>query len=84
MAISLRLGKNLERELERCARAEGVSKSELIRTMISAFVSQRSSRPTPWELGKELFGREGSGLENLSKDRKRILKEKLRVSKSHH
>jgi len=80
MALSLRLEKELERELERCARTAGVSKSELVRRMIKDFVKQRSA--TPWEIGKDLFGREGSGMGNLSRDRKRILKEKMRAKKS--
>ena len=34
-------------------------------------------KPSPWELGKDLFGKYSSGKGNLSKDRKKILKQKL-------
>jgi hypothetical protein len=35
-----------------------------------------------WKLGKNVFGRFGSGNGNLSVDRKVILREKLRTKKS--
>jgi RHH-type rel operon transcriptional repressor/antitoxin RelB len=82
VAISLRLERELERTLDKCARSEGKSKSELIRSLISDFVAQQSKSTTPWELGKDLFGLYGSGKGNLSVDRKKILKEKLHAKKS--
>jgi RHH-type transcriptional regulator, rel operon repressor / antitoxin RelB len=84
MAISLRLNSTIDRELAKIARAEGTSKSDLVRLLISEFVSKKSKRPTPWELGENLFGRYGSRKGNLSKDRKSILREKLRAKKSRH
>lgn len=81
MTASLRLDETMERELERQARAEGKSKSELIRELIAGYLKKRSEALTAWELGKEVFGREGSGRGNLSTDRKRLLKEKLRGKK---
>jgi hypothetical protein len=33
---------------------------------------------TPFELGKDLFGRHGSGVGNLSEDYKKIIKGKIR------
>jgi AbrB family looped-hinge helix DNA binding protein len=30
-----------------------------------------------WEMGKDLFGKHTSGLEDLSRDRKRLLREKI-------
>ena len=35
-----------------------------------------------WDVGKELFGKYSSGVSNRSTDRKRLLREKLRASRS--
>jgi RHH-type transcriptional regulator, rel operon repressor / antitoxin RelB len=82
MAISLRLDRGLEHKLAQCARSEGASKSDLIRSLISDFVRKKSSRLTAWDLGKDVFGRFGSGKGNLSVDRKAILREKLNAKKN--
>ena len=84
MPISLRLDSKLERELNRYARMVGRPKSEVVRKLIADFIEKESRAITPWELGKEMFGREGSGCGNLSIDRKSILKEKLRAKKNRH
>jgi RHH-type transcriptional regulator, rel operon repressor / antitoxin RelB len=84
MAISLRLNGVIDRELEKIAAAEGTSKSHLVRSLILDFVKKKSRHRTPWESGKDVFGRYGSGKGNLSRDRKAIFKEKLRAKKSHH
>lgn len=82
MAVSLRLDKVLEHELTRFAKVEGTSKSGLVRSLISDFVRRKSSRLTAWELGSNVFGRVGSGRNNLSVDRKSLLKEKLHAKKN--
>lgn len=81
MTISLRLERNLELELEQAARAAGASKSALIRSLISDFLNRKPEQPTPWETGKKVFGRYGSGSGTLSVDRKTILKDKLRAKR---
>jgi len=82
MPISFRLDDHLERELNKYARRVGKSKSELIRNLIADFLNKKTNRLSPWELGKEVFGREGSGKSNLAQDRKSILKEKLHAKKN--
>lgn len=77
MAISLRLDRELEHELSRYAKLEGKSKSEFVRSLISGFVMKKSDRITAWELGKDVFGRVGSGKSDLSTNRKSLLKAKL-------
>ena len=61
MAISLRLDKKLECELTKLAAAEGKSKSDLVRSLISNLVQERAAELTAWDLGKQVFGRRGSG-----------------------
>jgi hypothetical protein len=82
MTISLRLDRSLERELDRFARVEGTSKSGLVRSLISDFVNRKTSRLTSWELGMDVFGRVGSGRNDLSVDRKALLREKLNAKKN--
>jgi RHH-type rel operon transcriptional repressor/antitoxin RelB len=65
--ITLRLEPNLEHNLQHTANILGITE----------YISQ-VSKPTPWELGKNYFGKYSSGKGNLSKDRKELLKLKLR------
>jgi len=58
--ISVRLNSTTEKHVDRVASLLGVSKSELIRQAIEKFIS-KYERPSPWELGEELFGKHGSG-----------------------
>ncbi len=77
MAISLRLDATIEAQLNQQASQRGLSKSELIRELINDYLNTLQCNKTPWELGKEYFGKEGSSCEDLSTNYKAILKEKL-------
>ena len=81
MTISFRLDQELKEKLDSLARARGVSRSDVIRECLEAFLS-REHRPSAWELGKELFGRIGSGHRTLARDRKQIVKERIRGSEA--
>lgn len=82
--ISLRLDDALDTALEKYADILGRSKSDVIRSLVRETVSKPCGIPTPWELGKEVFGIAGSGRDDLSVNRKNILREKLRAKKSRH
>jgi predicted DNA-binding protein len=84
MTISLRLEGRLEQELNNYAKMMGLTKSELIRNLITEFINRESKKPSPWELGRHVFGRVGSSQGNLSADRKKIIKEKLHAKKNRH
>ncbi|AQV02218.1 ribbon-helix-helix protein, CopG family [Desulfococcus multivorans] len=75
--ITLRLDPDLENDVRVAARNLGLTKSELIRKSIIEYIGKLESLDA-WESGKDLFGRYSSGRENLSVDRKAILKEKIR------
>jgi hypothetical protein len=79
MMVSVRLNGNLARQLGSAARTEGITKSELIRRCLEERFSRRDDVCPAWELGKDLFGRHGSGDPNLARNRKRILREKFRA-----
>ena len=77
MAITVRVDSKLEQELEAIAKAEGVTKSNLIRECLVEYLKSKKSHLSPWDLGKDFFGKSGSGKGNLSKDRKQIIREKI-------
>ena len=58
--LSVRVDDTLEHQLDRVARIQGISRSEVVRRSIEAYVG-KYQRPSPWEIGKDLFGRYGSG-----------------------
>jgi len=78
--ITLRLDPKLEKTINDVAHRLGVSKSELIRKSISEYID-KLEKPSPWELGSDIFGKYASGQNNLSKDRKALIKEKIRAKK---
>ena len=78
--ITLRLDSKLEKNINDSARLLGVSKSELIRKSIEEYL-KKFDKPNAWESGKEYFGKYASGVNNLSKDRKAIFKEKIKAKR---
>jgi hypothetical protein len=66
MTISLRLNHELSRKLAAVAKARNISKSELIRTCLSAYLAGTEQAPTAWDLGKDLFACYDSGRGDLS------------------
>lgn len=75
--ITLRLDPKLEQEVNSTAKNLGLSKSELIRKCISDYLG-KVKQPNAWEAGSDLFGRYASGREDLSTNRKNLIKEKIR------
>jgi hypothetical protein len=82
--ISIRLDPETEQSLQRTAESYGVTKSEFLRTLIRERLSQESRQLTPWQLGCDRFGNEGSGHSDLSVMRKSKMKEKLRGKTGRH
>jgi hypothetical protein len=77
MTISLRLDDQLSRKLAAAAKARGISKSELIRACLDEYLAGSKSGPTPWDLGKHLFGCYDSGRRDLSVRAKEIARERI-------
>lgn len=77
MSISIRLDKSTEDLLRQRLQVEGVSLSDFIRNAIREKLDRVEEEPTPYELGAPLFGRFGSGRDDLSSNRKALLREKL-------
>ena len=75
--ISLRLTSDLEDKLNKISKNENISKSEIIKRALILFFKEYQKKHNPYDLGKDLFGQYGSGIGNLSKNYKKIIKDKL-------
>jgi predicted DNA-binding protein len=75
--ISLRIKPELEKKLTFFAEIKGKSRSEIIVESIIEYIQNHSIEKTPYELGKDLFGKYSSGKTDLSQNRKKYLKEKI-------
>ena len=76
--ITLRLDPNLEQEIISAAKNLGLTKSDFIRKSILDYLG-KVSKQNAWDNGQDLFGRYSSGQQNLSSDRKEILKNKIKA-----
>jgi len=83
MTISIRLDKSIEEALRQRLQLSGIPLSEFVREAIREKLDKEVGKPSPYELGKHLFGRYGSGRDDLSINRKAILREKLNAKHRH-
>ncbi len=74
--ITLRLDPKLEQKISHTAKNLGLSKSELVRKSLVEYIS-KLEKQNAWEAGQDLFGRYSSGRDDLSSNRKELLKKKL-------
>ena len=79
--ITLRLDPKLDQIVSNAAKNLGLSKSELVRKSLVEYIG-KLDKPGAWETGQDLFGNYASGREDLSSNRKALLKEKIRAKKS--
>lgn len=79
--ITLRLDEKIEQHIQNTAKMLGITKSELIRKSITQYLATLNT-PTPWELGESVFGQYASGQDNLSADRKSLVKTKIQAKKN--
>ena len=80
MPLSVRLDKKTESLLEDTASILKTSKAEVIKKSLSDFFGRvlTERRKRPYDLIKDLLGREGSGRGDLSLRNEEILREKFR------
>jgi RHH-type rel operon transcriptional repressor/antitoxin RelB len=83
MTITIRLPMKLEKDLRTRLDRKGGRLSDFVRDAIAEKLEREPAHtPSAYDLGKDLFGRYGSGRRDLSRNRKAILNEMLRVK--HH
>jgi len=80
MTITIRLPAKLEAALRARLDRRRVPVSAYIREAIAEKLEREPhASPTPYELGKDLFGKHGSGRSDLSANRKAIMDEMFRA-----
>ncbi len=75
--ISLRLPPDLERKLDSFAKAEGKSRTEVVKESILEYIKNRGNVKTPYELGLDLLGKYDSGQTDLAQNRKNYLRKRI-------
>jgi hypothetical protein len=82
MTITIRLPAKLEIDLRTRLGARRTRLSDFVRDAIAEKLEREATgRPSSYDLGKDLFGRYGSGSDDLSTSRKTILSEVLRAKR---
>jgi Arc/MetJ-type ribon-helix-helix transcriptional regulator len=80
MTITIRLPEELEAKLRARIEAQGRRLPEFVREAIAEKLGREAGGPSSaYELGKNAFGKHGSGRDDLSTNRKAILAELLRA-----
>lgn len=81
--FSVRLPDDLEKKLDRVSKEEKKPKSKIVKEALASYLEQRIKKPTPYELGKDLFGKYDLGNKHLARDRKKFIMDYLREKHSH-
>ena len=74
---SVRLPKDIEEKLDTLSRQLNVTKSYLISEALDEYLTRHESSVSSYEIGKDLFGRYGSGDGTLSATYKRRVRERI-------
>jgi Arc/MetJ-type ribon-helix-helix transcriptional regulator len=77
MSISVRLDKELEQALRIQVARDEIALSDFIREAIKEKLARAETAVTPYELGKNSFGKYSSGQSELSANRKKLIRERL-------
>ena len=65
--LTVRLSDKLEKKLTKYSEENSFSKSQVVKEALAVYLSEKELKSqTPYELGKDLFGQEGSGDKNAS------------------
>lgn len=81
--ISIRLSKEIEEKINSIAERENLTKSEIIKEALEKYFENYENKMSPYELGKELFGKYGSKQGDLSTSYKKKVREKIHEKMSH-
>ena len=81
--LNVRLHKDLEKMLERYSSQNHLTKSQVVKEALVAYLSKADIDKSAYDLGEDLFGVEGSDRTDASTTYKNRIKEKLRAKHSH-
>jgi len=74
---TVRLTKELEAKIENVSQNEHITKSDIIKQALESYLAVYYCEKTPYELGKHLFGKHGSGKKDGSTGYKKLIKGKI-------
>lgn len=77
MPLSVRLEPKLEQQLAAYSVETGKNKSEIVKQALTDFLAKEVPTKSSYELGKDLFGKYGSGKSDLATRRKEYLRDIL-------
>ena len=75
--ISVRLPEDLEKKLNQLAESENVTKTYLVKEALNKYIAEKEEGKTPYQLGKDLFGKYGSGEGDLSTTYKKRVSDRI-------
>ena len=81
--LTVRLSPSEEKILNEYCKLEGLPKSQVVKEAIELYLVQHRKNSKPYEVGADLFGKEGSGIKNNSVTYKKRVKELLNEKHSH-
>jgi hypothetical protein len=81
MAITVRIDESTEAKLRRVLKEQGGSLSDFVRAAIAEKLDREAKKPTPHELGEHVFGRFGSGRDDLATNSEQVLREMFRAKR---
>lgn len=79
MTVTVRLYEKTEAKVRRLIEQKGGSLSDFVRGAIVEKLARETQKPTPYELGKHLFGRDLGGPADLAENHKKYFREKMRA-----
>lgn len=79
---SVRLPKEIEKELEELSQKKNVSRSDIIREALTEYIASEKKQTRPFESGKKYFGKHSSGDTDRSVTYKSRIKELYREKHS--
>lgn len=80
--ISLRVRADVAQALERAARARRTSKSRLILESLEETLARREEEKSSFEIGKDLFGRHGSGRRDTARRHRELYRKQVRAKRA--
>ncbi len=80
--VNVRIDKELEKKLELYADQHHLTKSDVVKEALALYLAQVPKLDSPYEIGKDLFGVEGSGRSDGSTTYKQKVKDKIRAKSS--
>lgn len=81
--LNVRLNKEEEEKLNAYIQEHNLSKTQVVKEALAMYYSRNEIKNSPYELGKDLFGRAGSGKKDASTTYKQSYKDYLNEKHSH-